>query len=25
VCPVFGESYEAAEWFNPLIGASTSQ
>src|SRR5579864_9195434 len=25
VRPVFGESYEAAEWFNRLIGASTSQ
>jgi putative alpha-1,2-mannosidase len=23
--PVFGETHEAAEWVNPLIGASTSQ
>ena len=25
VRPVFGETHEAAEWVNPLIGASTSQ
>src|SRR5258708_21852567 len=25
VHPVFGETHEAAEWVNPLIGASTSQ
>jgi predicted alpha-1,2-mannosidase len=25
VRPVFGENHEAAEWVNPLIGASTSQ
>jgi len=25
VRPFFGETHEAAEWVNPLIGASTSQ
>jgi len=25
VRPLFGETHQAAEWVNPLIGASTSQ